>query len=72
MGIHMNTKLMAAAATAQFAPLAGATDFSTGISTEIHAVRQVREGHDTFRHLRRRGVLGDGIGLQRAIARGSL
>jgi hypothetical protein len=66
----MNTKLMAAGVAALCASLAGAHDFSTDISTEIHAVRQVREGRDTFRYATfgDEAFWGDGIGLHLAIA----
>jgi len=66
----MNMKHMAAAAAALFASLAGATDFSNDISTEIHAVRQVREGRNTFRYATfgDEAFWGDGIGLHLAIA----
>jgi len=65
----MNMKLIAAAA-ALFASCADATDFSNDISTEIHAVRQVREGRDTFRYATfgDEAFWGDGIGLHLAIA----
>jgi hypothetical protein len=70
LGNIMNMKLMAAAVAALFASLAGATDSSSDISTEIHAVRQVREGRDTFRFATfgDEAFWGDGIGLHLAIA----
>jgi hypothetical protein len=66
----MNTKLLAATSAALFASLAGASGWSVDPSTEIHAVRQVREGRDTFRFATfgDEAFWGDGIGLHLAIA----
>jgi mono/diheme cytochrome c family protein len=66
----MKIKLMAAATAALFASFAGATDFTNDLSTEIHAVRQVREGRDTFRYATfgDEAFWGDGIGLHLALA----
>jgi len=66
----MNTRLIPAAAAALFVSVAGATDSSGDFSTEVHAVRQVREGRDTFRYATfgDEAFWGDGIGLHLALA----
>ena len=66
----MKHGLILVAAAALFAPCAIATDFSQGSATEIHVLRQVREGRDTFRYATfgDEAFWGDGLGLHLAIA----
>jgi hypothetical protein len=49
---------------------AGATDFSSDLAIDAHAVRQVREGRDTFRYATfgDEAFWGDGLGLHLSIA----
>jgi hypothetical protein len=66
----MNTRLISAAAAALLASVSGATDHSGNLATEVHALRQVREGRDTFRYATfgDEAFWGDGIGLHLALA----
>jgi len=70
----METRLTAAAIAALsfliFPEAAEAKDPPASIATEIQALRQVREGRNTFRHATfgDEAFWGDGIGLHLAIA----
>jgi len=66
----MKSQLFAAAAAALLCTRAGATDLSSDFAVELHAVRQVRDGRDTFRFATfgDEAFWGDGIGLHLAIA----
>jgi cytochrome c peroxidase len=61
---------MLAASAALFASAATATDFSNDFSVDANAIRQVREGRDTFRYATfgDEAFWGDGIGLHLALA----
>jgi hypothetical protein len=63
-------RLFPAAAAALLCATAGATDNVNDFSTELHAVRQVREGRDTFRFATfgDESFWGDGLGLHLALA----
>jgi hypothetical protein len=66
----MKHRLMITAATALLCATAGAAGNAEDFSTELHAVRQVREGRDTFRYATfgDEAFWGDGLGLHLAIA----
>ncbi|HEV7607364.1 MAG TPA: hypothetical protein VGO61_08500 [Steroidobacteraceae bacterium] len=66
----MKFPLMLAASAALFASAATATDFSNDFSVDANAIRQVREGRDTFRYATfgDEAFWGDGIGLHLALA----
>jgi hypothetical protein len=66
----MKARIIAAAAAALLPALAAATDYPRDFSTEAHALRQVREGRETFRYATfgDEAFWGDGIGLHKAIA----
>jgi hypothetical protein len=68
--MHMKHRLLAAAAAALLCATAGADDFANNFSTELHAVRQVREGRETFRYATfgDEAFWGDGLGLHLALA----
>jgi len=61
---------MFVAAVTLLAPCARATDVSHNFSVERHALQQIREGRDTFRHATfgDEAFWGDGIGLHLALA----
>lgn len=58
------------AAAALLAPCAQSTDLFTDFSAEKHALRQIREGRDTFRYATfgDEAFWGDGLGLHLAVA----
>ena len=66
----MNMRWSAAAAVALLATVATGKDLSKHFSTETHAIRQVREGRDTFRYATfgDEAFWGDALGLHLAIA----
>jgi hypothetical protein len=66
----MKIHLLMAAAAALFPALAAAHDSPANASPEAHALRQVREGRDTFRYATfgDEAFWGDGIGLHLALA----
>ncbi len=66
----MKYPLMFVAAVTLLAPCARATDVSHNFSVERHALQQIREGRDTFRHATfgDEAFWGDGIGLHLALA----
>jgi hypothetical protein len=70
----MKTRIFAAATAALLSAVTGATDrpgdFSRDFTTEFHALKQVREGRETFRFATfgDEAFWGDGIGLHEAIA----
>jgi len=66
----MKHGFFAAATAALLCATAGATGNAGNFSTELHAVRQVREGRDTFRYATfgDETFWGDGLGLHLAIA----
>src|SRR5688500_18459398 len=59
-----------AAAAAMLTPVLGAADHPMSKSVESHALRQVREGRDTFRYATfgDEAFWGDALGLHLAIA----
>jgi hypothetical protein len=66
----MKFRHILAAAAALFPALAAATDFPAHFAVESHALRQVREGRDTFRYATFGDEVfwGDGLGLHLALA----
>jgi len=66
----MKTRILAATAAAMLAVTAGARDFNRDLTTDINALKQVREGRETFRFATfgDEAFWGDGIGLHLAIA----
>jgi hypothetical protein len=66
----MKHRFVLAAAAALLAPCVDATDVSRHFSVEVHAVREIREGRDTFRYATfgDEAFWGDGLGLHLAIA----
>jgi hypothetical protein len=66
----MKARIIAAMLAALLPVLAAATDFPRDFSTEAHALKQVREGRETFRYATfgDEAFWGDGIGLHKAIA----
>ncbi len=66
----MNIRYWLAALAVTFPALATAGDFPDNTSVESHAMRQVREGRDTFRFATfgDEAFWGDGIGLHLALA----
>jgi hypothetical protein len=68
--MFMKTQLFAATVAAVLSATAAATDFPNDFSTEAQALRQVREGRDTFRFATfgDEAFWGDGIGLHLALA----
>jgi hypothetical protein len=66
----MKFRLIVTAAAVLFPALAAATDFPAHFSVEAHALRQVREGRDTFRYATFGDEVfwGDGLGLHLALA----
>jgi cytochrome c peroxidase len=66
----MQTKFIWAAAAALLCSVAGATGFPRDFATEAHALRQIREGRETFRFATfgDEAFWGDGIGLHLALA----
>lgn len=66
----MNIRLVAAALAAAFPMLATATGLPSHSSVEAHALRQVREGRDTFRYATfgDEAFWGEGLGLHLALA----
>jgi hypothetical protein len=67
----MKTRHIAAMTIAALlSTMAGARDFPNGFSTEANALKQVREGRDTFRYATfgDEAFWGDGIGLHLALA----
>src|SRR5881394_4266561 len=68
--MHMKFRLMMAAGAALFTSLATATDYSYHSSVAANALRQIREGRETFRYATfgDEAFWGDGIGLHLAIA----
>jgi hypothetical protein len=66
----MKFRLFGAAAAALLCATAAATDLSSDLAVDIHAVREVREGRDTFRFATfgDEAFWGDGLGLHLAIA----
>lgn len=66
----MRNPMFAALATGLLCATAGATDFSSDLAIDAHAVRQVREGRDTFRYATfgDEAFWGDGLGLHLSIA----
>jgi hypothetical protein len=66
----MRIRIALAAFTALFTSMAVATDFPHDFSADGHALRQVREGRDTFRYATfgDEAFWGDGLGLHLAIA----
>jgi len=65
----MRHRLITAATAALLCVTAGATGNGEDFSTELHAVRQVREGRDTFRYATfgDEAFWGDGLGLHLAL-----
>jgi hypothetical protein len=70
MGDVMHTQLIAAAAAALLSAGAGATGYPRDFSTEVQALRQVREGRNTFRFATFGDEVfwGDTLGLHLALA----
>jgi hypothetical protein len=66
----MRYRLFAAATAALLGVSAGAHDFGNDFAVDAHAVRQVREGRNTFRYATfgDEAFWGDGLGLHLAIA----
>ncbi len=66
----MKSRFALAAVAALLSSLAVATDFPHDFSAEAHALRQVREGRNTFRYATfgDEAFWGDGLGLHLAIA----
>ncbi len=68
----MKTRIQVAATAALLSAATGARarDFSRDFTTELHALKQVREGRETFRYATfgDEAFWGDGIGLHEAIA----
>ena len=66
----MFTRYIVAAAAALLSTSAGATDFPNDFTTEFHALKQVREGRETFRYATFGDEVfwGDALGLHEAIA----
>jgi hypothetical protein len=66
----MRHRIFVAAAAALLSATAGAHDKFEDFSTELHAVRQVREGRETFRYATfgDEAFWGDALGLHLAIA----
>ncbi|HEU4780156.1 MAG TPA: hypothetical protein VFS58_09780, partial [Steroidobacteraceae bacterium] len=62
--------MLAAAMTTVICAPTGATDSSYGVSMQTHALRQLREGRDAFRHATfgDEAFWGDELGLHLAIA----
>jgi len=67
---HILIPGMAALATATLAASAAGADPSKNLSTEVHALKQVREGRETFRYATfgDEAFWGDTLGLHLAIA----
>jgi hypothetical protein len=67
---HILKSGTAALATAVFATTAGGTDLPKNIATEVHVLKQVREGRNTFRYATfgDEAFWGDTLGLHLAIA----
>jgi hypothetical protein len=65
----MKHRLITAAAAALLCATAGANGIGENFSTELHAVRQVREGRETFRYATfgDEAFWGDGLGLHLAL-----
>ena len=66
----MKHRLFASVAAAFICASAGAHDFANDFAVDAHALRQVREGRETFRYATfgDEAFWGDGIGLHLAIA----
>ena len=66
----MKNRVLLAAAAALLTSFAGATDLARDFSVERHALRELREGRNTFRYATfgDEAFWGDGIGLHLAIA----
>ena len=66
----MNPRFIITLAAALLATAATGTDLSKRISTESHAIQQVREGRDTFRYATfgDEAFWGDTLGLHSALA----
>src|SRR6185295_15225383 len=66
----MKYPLIFVAAATLLAPSSRATDLSHNFTVERHALQQIREGRDTFRHATfgDEAFWGDGIGLHLALA----
>lgn len=66
----MKTRIIAALAAVLLTATAGARDVYREFTTELHALKQIREGRETFRHATfgDEAFWGDGIGLHLAIA----
>jgi hypothetical protein len=66
----MKMRFVAAATAALLSAATGATDFSNDFTTEFHALKQIREGREAFRHATFGDEVfwGDALGLHEAIA----